>query len=1097
MKVAVAVGAARRFVVGDPEIQLIDVLAGRLIDELAAAEQHAGQGEVVLDQSALEPARRPRRDRRAARGRRTAGGRRRRRRAAAATRPPSRPSSRPSRCPRTSSGRGCCRPSTSGCAPAAASSSPSSGPRFRCSCASAASTTTTTTTRSRSSTTSSAAPSGLLAQYGGNLLQLTLGDKGAYLYAVFGVAARARGRRARAPSAAALELRELDRVTAAARPADRHRPRPAAQRHLRPRDAAHVRLPRRRGQPRRAADVGRRRRGRSTSSSVCEAPPATSFAWERLPPLAAEGQGGAGRRLRADSAATGHGSRRHRRHELPIVGRRDELAALVDARSTGRSSGRGRVVGDRGRGGHGQVAARRRVRAAAPRARRPRRRSASASRSGRNASYFVWRDDLARRCSGSTTRRAEDEQRRALGAGSRRSTRRSCRARRCSRRVLGLAIPDNELTATLRRQAAQDVARGPARRVPARAGRPTSRSCSCSRTATGSTRCRATCSTCSLASVARRCRVLVVLAYRPAAALGGGARGRAAAAVRRARARRARRPPTPSCSIRSQARAAVRRGRGTRRRARRARHGARAGQPVLHRGAAQLHPQPGRRSRPTSARCAALELPDSLHSLILSRDRHARRGAAAHAQGRERGRPRVPRARRCPASTRSSARPDDVDGAPRALRDARPRHARPRGRRVVPLQARRHPGGRVREHAVRDPRAAARARRRLHRARRRPTRSSSQPRPARPPLLAQRRTRRRSASTCGAPARPRRRRTRTPPRSTTSSALAPLVGDGERGRPAAASSARCSSSSATGIAPRRSSARRSRCRRAPRRRRARGRGARRRSPRSRASRAASTRRSSCSTGAAQRVRGGRRRRRRRPGAAPDRHDRAPSGASTTQARASYEESLADPRAPRRQGRAWRPALEPRHRRRVRRRLRRGARATTSGRSPLRDATRRPLGDRRLATNLGMIAVAAEATTKRRDGRSRSRCGSTARSATPGWSRSPQQPRQRDPRPRRLRAPRSGTTRTSLRAYRDYDDRWALAFLLEDIGQLAALSGDAGARVRARRRRRRAARRDRRAAGARRSRKSSTRQLAPARRALGGGAASERTRAGAR
>jgi adenylate cyclase len=28
-----------------------------------------------------------------------------------------------------------------------------------------------------------------------------------------------------------------------------------------------------------------------------------------------------------------------------------------------------------------------------------------------------------------------------------------------------------------------------------------------------------------------------------------------------------------------------------------------------------------------------------------------------------------------------------------------------------------------------------------------------------------------------------------------------------------------------------------------------------------------------------------------------------------------------------------------------------------------------------------------------------------------------------------------------RAYRDYDDRWALAFLLEDIGILAALSGD--------------------------------------------------------
>ena len=30
---------------------------------------------------------------------------------------------------------------------------------------------------------------------------------------------------------------------------------------------------------------------------------------------------------------------------------------------------------------------------------------------------------------------------------------------------------------------------------------------------------------------------------------------------------------------------------------------------------------------------------------------------------------------------------------------------------------------------------------------------------------------------------------------------------------------------------------------------------------------------------------------------------------------------------------------------------------------------------------------------------------------------------------------------SLRAYRDYDDRWSLAFLLEDIGMLAASRGD--------------------------------------------------------
>jgi class 3 adenylate cyclase/tetratricopeptide (TPR) repeat protein len=54
MKVAVATGRARRFVVGDPDIQLIDVLAGALMDRLAAAEHHAERGEVVLDAATLE-----------------------------------------------------------------------------------------------------------------------------------------------------------------------------------------------------------------------------------------------------------------------------------------------------------------------------------------------------------------------------------------------------------------------------------------------------------------------------------------------------------------------------------------------------------------------------------------------------------------------------------------------------------------------------------------------------------------------------------------------------------------------------------------------------------------------------------------------------------------------------------------------------------------------------------------------------------------------------------------------------------------------------------------------------------------------------------
>ncbi len=54
MKAAVAVGEARRFLVGDPDVQLIDVLAGRLIDALATAERVAARTEVLLDRSALE-----------------------------------------------------------------------------------------------------------------------------------------------------------------------------------------------------------------------------------------------------------------------------------------------------------------------------------------------------------------------------------------------------------------------------------------------------------------------------------------------------------------------------------------------------------------------------------------------------------------------------------------------------------------------------------------------------------------------------------------------------------------------------------------------------------------------------------------------------------------------------------------------------------------------------------------------------------------------------------------------------------------------------------------------------------------------------------
>jgi class 3 adenylate cyclase len=49
LKVAIACGPARRFVAGDPAIQTLDLLAGATLARVAAAEHHAGAGEIVLD----------------------------------------------------------------------------------------------------------------------------------------------------------------------------------------------------------------------------------------------------------------------------------------------------------------------------------------------------------------------------------------------------------------------------------------------------------------------------------------------------------------------------------------------------------------------------------------------------------------------------------------------------------------------------------------------------------------------------------------------------------------------------------------------------------------------------------------------------------------------------------------------------------------------------------------------------------------------------------------------------------------------------------------------------------------------------------------
>jgi predicted ATPase len=53
IKVAVTVGPARRFIVGDPRINLIDALAGQTIARLALAEHLAERGDVVIDEACV------------------------------------------------------------------------------------------------------------------------------------------------------------------------------------------------------------------------------------------------------------------------------------------------------------------------------------------------------------------------------------------------------------------------------------------------------------------------------------------------------------------------------------------------------------------------------------------------------------------------------------------------------------------------------------------------------------------------------------------------------------------------------------------------------------------------------------------------------------------------------------------------------------------------------------------------------------------------------------------------------------------------------------------------------------------------------------
>ena len=340
------------------------------------------------------------------------------------------------RSPRSSSGRGCCPRSTSGCGPAAASSWPSSGRPSRCSSASAASTTTTTTTRSRSSTTFVRRAQRIMTGYGGNVLQLTLGDKGAYLYGVFGSPLAHEDDAARA-AAAALELRDLEQTTAA-----REIQVGMTQGRLRSGTYGH--------EMRRtfvclgdAVNLAARLMSAAPRERIFVAGPVReaageAFIWERLPDLKVKGKAEPGRGLVAERIARAGLAPQDPVRARPRRAPAGARGARGSAGRCDRRAGPGRR--HRGRGRHGQVPAGRGVRAQRPPARPHRRvRRVPGVRHEHAATSSGARSGAA--CSGSRTRTPTSGRSRLSSAGSRRSTRPRCARAAAGARASGCRSP--------------------------------------------------------------------------------------------------------------------------------------------------------------------------------------------------------------------------------------------------------------------------------------------------------------------------------------------------------------------------------------------------------------------------------------------------------------------------------------------------------------------------------------------------------------------------------------------------------------------------------------------------------------------------------
>ncbi len=441
LKVAVATGSARRFVVGDPDIQLIDVLAGALIDDLADAEHHAEKGEVVLDRSAL-----------AAIGDRVELAETRldpeRGRHFGVVRtllvdvptvevsePPPldealvRPWLLPSVYERLRTGRGEFLAELRPAFPVFLrfggidyDDDPEAIDKLDDFVRKA---------------------QRIMAGYGGNVLQLTLGDKGAYLYGVFGSPVAHEDDAARA-AAAALDLRDLERTTAA-------REIQIGVTHGRLRSGTYGHAMRRTfvclGD---AVNLSARLMSKAPAGKIyvedtVRQQAGDAYLWERLPELTVKGKS-AKIVAHALTGSLERASRRKTRFELELIGRREELARLDEALEL-TIAGDGRIVGISAEAGMGKS------RLVAEFVRSARRRGllvtfGECQSFGTDTSYFVWREIWRRLF------QLEDDHTIAQQLAQIEARLASVdpglvpRAPMLST-ILGLDIPDNDLTSTL------------------------------------------------------------------------------------------------------------------------------------------------------------------------------------------------------------------------------------------------------------------------------------------------------------------------------------------------------------------------------------------------------------------------------------------------------------------------------------------------------------------------------------------------------------------------------------------------------------------------------------------------------------------------